>query len=81
MQQNKMTRKQAIERFAKIYGSGHDLSVKWIDFFIETGMLQVEEEKTVEQKFNAAMLKEGFSQTTIEVLKILDNNNLKIVEK
>lgn len=75
MQQNKMTRKQAIEQFAKIYSSGHDLSVRWIDFFIETGMLQVEEEKTIKQTLNNV----GYNGESL--LETLDKLGLKIVEK
>jgi hypothetical protein len=66
-----MTRKEAIEKWTRCEKSAH-----WIDFFIEAGMLKVEEEKDI---IRAKLSNSGYNTDTL-ILE-LDKIGLKIVEK
>lgn len=72
-----MTRNEAIKLYyAKAVGNGIE---GYIDFFIEIGMLKVEEEKTIELK--AVKTLSYFSSFPERIISALDKAGLKIVEK
>lgn len=75
-----MTKNEAVELLIKhvnVIGRSHAEDV--INFYIEAGMLKVEEELSIEARVSKALLDRGFSLPSL--FCILDASGFKIVEK
>lgn len=80
MTKAKMTRKEAVECFKKHIPDTIAKVENLIDFYIEAGMLEIVEEKTVEEKVTYSMQLVGYTLTA-NFFKNLDHYGFKIVEK